>query len=120
LASDQTVQFSSTWNEFGEYFKDYDRTPLGTYVYNQKFSNGVESKAIVGIFPKIAFIQTSISKSPCMTREQFEQFVKEADANADYVVNEAAGKAGIDYDKAKTLFSSSTGILVLFEPKVPV
>jgi hypothetical protein len=113
---DMAVLHSVTEEELLDYFKDYATPFLGEAVYHRRFSNGVELKTVIGIFPKMAFIRCTPPNSiPRMTPDECDQFVKEVEANTDFLFKAAAEKAGIDPDKARTL--GVPGTVVLFQPK---
>jgi len=112
----QATPITATWAEFSDFFKDYSDLHLGRHVYVHRFSNGVEVKSVVDLFPKRAFIRReSVTQAPPVTREQLLRFEKEFEASTDALFAAIAEKAGIDLATARIIYHASCGI-VLFEP----
>lgn len=111
-----TIAVVATWQQFEAFFKDYSNIYLGRRVYARRFTNGVELRINVVLFPKRAFIELErITSLPSMTHEQLLNFQKERDAWFDEIWADAAAQAGIDLATSHEIAGPGART-VLFQP----
>jgi hypothetical protein len=116
-SADVERAFSITWEELWDYFKDYDKTPLGTFLHHHRFTNGAELKCIVAHFPQMFIFQTFCSPVPSrVSCPEYLKLVEETEVWTNKLYDAECKRAKFDIDQARFLYNGD-GCTIIFQPR---